>query len=105
MRRIYTEHSRWLYLKRRETEADEALAALLGCPLENPELIRQKTAILAAIELEEAESKENKSMFHLLFFDKSETQIGKRIWVATAVICNNPLYGGVGAKQYPKTSN
>lgn len=85
---------RWFYSKHRDEEGDLALTRLLDLPLDDPVLMKQKAEILANVKLEETEAHEPIS-FNLLFRDRSETKIARRIWLSWCINISAPMIGGV----------
>lgn len=81
-----------MYGKGRLKEGDDSLARLTGLDPSDVEFKNRQDEILASIALEEGQSKS--LTFGLLFHDKSETQVGKRIWLSWDIAFGAPPYGG-----------
>jgi len=99
---VLSKYYRWLYAKKRETEADESLCRLLNLPIDNELVHIQKQEILASIRLEELDAEDGLKIKNL-FRDKSKTQVAKRIWLSWAIALGAPLYGGVS--NHPSVQN
>lgn len=82
------ESPRWLYYKGRNEEGHRALAALRGLPLEDREVLVERDDILAAIALEEKESKGWRAMFR-----DGGVRGNKRVLLAAATLFFQHLSG------------
>jgi len=87
------ENPRWLYSKHRDAEGDLALSRLMDLPVDDPVFLNKKTEIVANVTLEEIEAHESISL-NLLFRDKSETKVARRIWLSWCIQLSAPMYGG-----------
>lgn len=87
------ESPRWLYAKGRIQEGDASLERLCGKSVSDPTVKAQRDEILAAIRLEEADTRRitTASFFRR---DKTETKVIKRIWISWLLQVGKPFFGG-----------
>lgn len=85
---------RFYYSKFRIAEGDDSLMRLHGKPIDDPEVSRQRSQILASVRIEKADAEllTWKSMF--TFRDKTNTKVKTRIWLSWILQPAIPLFGG-----------
>ncbi|KAK5231859.1 hypothetical protein LTR47_006992 [Exophiala xenobiotica] len=84
------ESPRLLYDKGRTEEADQILCRLKDKPIDHPDIIRERTEILAAIELEHSLPK---MTVRRLLFEPSELKLLRRIIIGFSCQCIQQLTG------------
>ncbi|KAK0216998.1 general substrate transporter [Armillaria fumosa] len=96
------ESPRWLYAKGRVQEGDASLERLCGKSVSDPIVKAQRDEILAAIRLEEADTRRitTASFFRK---DKTETKVIKRIWISWLLQVGKPFFGGNLITYYGKS--
>ncbi|KAK0450421.1 uncharacterized protein EV420DRAFT_1646647 [Desarmillaria tabescens] len=96
------ESPRWLYAKGRIQEGDVSLERLCGKSVSDPTVKAQRDEILAAIRLEEADTRR---ITAASFFrkDETETKVIKRIWISWLLQVGKPFFGGNLITYYGKS--
>lgn len=96
------ESPRWLYAKGRIQEGDASLERLCGKSVSDPIVKAQRDEILAAIRLEEADTRR---ITTASFFrnDTTETKVVKRIWISWLLQVGKPFFGGNLITYYGKS--
>ena len=84
------ESPRLLYDKGRIEEADQILCRLKDKPIDHPDIVRERTEILAAVELEHSQPK---MTIRRLLFEPSELKLLRRIIIGFSCQCIQQLTG------------
>ncbi|KAK0186595.1 general substrate transporter [Armillaria mellea] len=93
------ESPRWLYAKGRIQEGDASLERLCGKSVSDPTVKARRNEILAAIRLEEADTRFPSSSTLTHF----QTKVIKRIWISWLLQVGKPFFGGNLITYYGKS--